>query len=191
MSRSGDRNRRCIDRSSGAGARWRQRMARRRRMARRSVARYSLARCGVAQRSLAWWMARPLLSTSPVCVFPSSPLRTVLRRLRQRLFVLLELGADGLWLATGLGLRPVRLRLRLGWWTAQAHFAAHSRASGNPVDASKNPGSPPTRGRAAGVTPSFSPGRWRSAPAGADHAVNPSALSFFRRPLEKSTWRRS
>ena len=123
---------------------------------------------GDAQRSLAWWMARPLLSTSPLCVFPSPPLRTVLRHLCRRLLNVLVLGPDAAWLALCLGLWPLRLWVFL---SCRGTHAAHSRASGNPVRAFDYAGSPPTRGRAAGV--------------------NPSALSFFRRLPEKSTSRRS
>ena len=161
----GDRNRRRIDRSSGAGARW---LARRQRwMARRTqcgLAWCGLERCGLAWCSVAW----PLLSTSPLCVFPPSTVRTVLRDLCRRLLDVLVLGSDTAWLAQCLGLWPVRLRLLLRSPTVES-VAAHSRVSGNPVAASGNAGSPHTRGQAA--------------------AVNPSALSFFRRPPEKSTSR--
>src|SRR5690242_14824569 len=66
-----------------------------------------------------WWMARrclarPLLSTSSLCVFPPPSLLWAVRRsLCQRLLVVLVLGPDGMGLAPGLGLRPIWLG-RLG-----------------------------------------------------------------------------
>jgi hypothetical protein len=94
------------------------------------MARRGHAWCDVARHGLAWWMARPLLSTSPLCVFSPSPLRAVLRPLCRRLLNVLVLGPDAAWLALCLGLWPLRLWVFL---SCRGTHAAHSRVSGNPT----------------------------------------------------------
>lgn len=170
-------------------------MARRRwRMAwrgdtRRRDTRCGDTRCSLAWRRLAWWMAWPLLSTSPLCVFPSSsPLRTVLRTLCQRLLVMLVLGPDSVWLAACLGLWPVRLRLLLSSDGSPRH------APKAEVDCRSSPQASPPSAFALRAAADPKPVAARpanvSGSRGRAAAVSLS-LSFSRRPPEKSTSKRS